>query len=170
MRSEFLNFVQKRVHSRSVAEDILQAAFVKGIEKGDAIRDTDNVVAWFYRLLRNAVIDHYRRSAGSDRALEQWVRELEASDIPQAFEKDEVCRCVTRLLDELKPEYKEALTVVDLGEGNLRDLAERNGISENNAGVRVHRARQALLKQVKLTCGVCATHGCVDCRCGSKCK
>jgi len=45
--------------------------------------------------------------------------------------------------------------------------AAASGISENNAAVRVHRARQALRKQVQLTCGACATHGCVDCRCQS---
>jgi RNA polymerase sigma-70 factor (ECF subfamily) len=29
----------------------------------------------------------------------------------------------------------------------------------------LHRARRALRKQVQVTCGMCATHGCVDCDC-----
>ena len=33
-RQQFLSFIQSRVESREVAQDILQAAFVKGIEKG----------------------------------------------------------------------------------------------------------------------------------------
>jgi RNA polymerase sigma-70 factor (ECF subfamily) len=168
MRAEFLAFVERRVDSPAVAEDILQNAFVRGIEKGGSIRDEESTVAWFYRMLRNAVIDYFRRKHTGDRALEKWARELEGCDVPQEFEKNEVCRCVGRLLEELKPEYKEALRLVDLENCNLRELAQRSGISENNAAVRVHRARRALMKHVTLTCGVCATHGCIDCRCGSK--
>jgi RNA polymerase sigma-70 factor (ECF subfamily) len=168
-RNHFLGFLEKRVGSRATAEDILQSAFVRGIERGGAIRDEETVVAWFYRLLRNAVIDYYRQRESSDRLLEEWARELEACDVPYEMEKEEVCGCVTELLNELKPEYRLALETVDIAEGSLRDLADRAGISAGNAAVRVHRAREALRKQVQLTCGVCAEHGCVDCRCNSGC-
>jgi RNA polymerase sigma-70 factor (ECF subfamily) len=72
------------------------------------------------------------------------------------------------VLTALKPEYREALETVDLGEATPGELASRVGISINNATVRVHRARQALQREVKRTCGVCAEHGCIDCRCKSK--
>jgi len=57
---QFLSFLEKRVESRAVAEDILQSAFVRGLERGGELRDEESAVAWFYRVLRNAVIDHYR--------------------------------------------------------------------------------------------------------------
>ena len=56
----FLSFLTNRVGNRHDAEEILQAAFVRGVERLDTVRDSENVVAWFYRLLRNAVIDYYR--------------------------------------------------------------------------------------------------------------
>ncbi len=59
-RNDFLRFLEKRVESRSVAEDILQSAFIRGIEKASTLRDEESVVAWFYRMLRNAAVDHYR--------------------------------------------------------------------------------------------------------------
>ena len=43
----FLKFLQPRVGGREIAEDILQAAFVKSLEKVDAIRDGGSAVAWF---------------------------------------------------------------------------------------------------------------------------
>src|SRR5688572_24291795 len=55
---EFLAFVQRRVGDRAQAEEILQEAFVRSIAKADTIRDS--AVAWFYRVLRNAIIDHQR--------------------------------------------------------------------------------------------------------------
>lgn len=166
-REKFLAFLQRRVESREVAEDILQAAFVRGIEKGGDLRDDESAVAWFYRMLRNAVIDHYRSRATQDRAAEQWVRELETETKPDAMIQDVACGCVKEVLVDLKPEYRQAIELVDLEEKSLRDLAASAGIAENNAGVRVHRAREALRKAVKATCGTCAEHGCVDCRCKS---
>jgi RNA polymerase sigma-70 factor (ECF subfamily) len=167
-RNEFLGFLEKRVNSRAAAEDILQAAFVRGIERGGDIRDEESVVAWFYRLLRNAVIDHYRKESSCARAMESFARELEGAQVPSPDLHNEICRCVSSVLAGLKPEYREAIEFVDLADAGPSELAKQAGISTNNANVRVHRARQALQKEVKLTCGVCAEHGCVDCRCKLK--
>ena len=47
----------------------------------------------------------------------------------------------------------------------VKDNAEEGGISRTNAGVRLHRARQALRAEVERTCGHCAQQGCTDCTC-----
>jgi RNA polymerase sigma-70 factor, ECF subfamily len=164
-RRQFHSFIQSRVESSEAAEDILQAAFVKGIEKGGALRDEETVVAWFYRLLRNAIIDHYRQRGSLERAAEALVHELETHVEPEDSFKGGICRCVSGLLETLKPEYRDALQTVDLQERTLAELAGKAGITSNNAAVRVHRAREALRKQVTLACGMCATHGCLDCHC-----
>ncbi len=169
--AKFVCFVQKHVNSPTDAEDIVQSAFVRSVEKADTIDDEESVVAWFYRVLRNSIIDHYRRRAARDRGTEEFAREMQDLEQRLAFDpsdRNEVCQCVKPLMDGLKPEYRDALTLIDIEEKPLRDLAAASGISENNAAVRVHRARQALRKQVQLTCGACATHGCVDCRCQSR--
>jgi RNA polymerase sigma-70 factor (ECF subfamily) len=158
---DFVAFVERRVGSRAVAEDIVQAAFVRGIEHGESVNE-EKAVAWFYRVLRNAIVDHYRRQASSARALESLA--LEPEPTPEV--KAEVCACVTGLLDELKPEYRDALRIVDMEDGALADLASQGGITAENAAVRVHRARKALRKKVVEACGTCCTHGCFDCTCG----
>lgn len=163
---ELLGFLERRVGDRALAEDILQAAFVKGIERAGQIRDDESVLAWFYRLLRNAVIDHYRRTGASERRLEALAREAETDDTPQPDTHDAICRCVAPLVDTLKPEYAAALRRVELEGAAVKDFAAETGITPNNAAVRVHRAREALRKQVQRSCGTCAEHGCVDCCCG----
>ena len=62
---QFLAFVERRVGDRALAEDILQDAFVRGVDKADTLASQESVVAWFYRILRHAVIDHYRRRAAA---------------------------------------------------------------------------------------------------------
>src|SRR5690349_17853244 len=72
---EFLRFVERRVGDRATAEELVQDAFVRGLERGDEIRDS--VVGWFYRVLRNAVIDLQRRRAVRDERLARFAAELE---------------------------------------------------------------------------------------------
>jgi RNA polymerase sigma-70 factor (ECF subfamily) len=163
---EFLAFLERRVESRAAAEDILQAAFARALERGAGVQD-ENVVAWFYRVLRNSVIDHYRHRSASARAAEAWGREFIDSQEPDAALRQEICQCISVLLADLKPEYREALRMVDLEDRKLSYLAEQSGISAENAAVRVHRARKALRRKVEQACGTCAEHGCFDCHCES---
>jgi DNA-directed RNA polymerase specialized sigma24 family protein len=55
-RRHFLSFVQRRVSDPGLAEDILQTAYLRALEHRDDFQPSESVVAWFYRLLRNAVI------------------------------------------------------------------------------------------------------------------
>jgi RNA polymerase sigma factor (sigma-70 family) len=164
-RTNFLRFLRNRVSSPEIAEDILQNAFVKSIEKGGEIRDAESIVPWFYRVLRNSVVDYYRQTGRNQQELKGVLADLEtyASATPEP--RNEICQCINPLLENLKPEYRVALTTIDLGDGSLADLASQAGITEGNAAVRIHRARQAMLKQVQMTCGACAEHHCIDCRC-----
>jgi RNA polymerase sigma factor (sigma-70 family) len=164
-RKHFLSFVQRRVSDSGLAEDILQTAYLRAFQHQDDFNPSESVVAWFYRLLRNAVIDSYRRHASRERALEAWTRELEISVQPSPDLQNEVCACLDGILEGLKPEYSEALRAIDLGEQRVQDFAEHHGISASNAGVRLHRARAALRKQLLRTCATCAEHGCLNCTC-----
>ncbi|HEY0593583.1 MAG TPA: sigma-70 family RNA polymerase sigma factor [Thermoanaerobaculia bacterium] len=162
---QFLGFLEKRLSDRALAEDILQDAFVKTLEKGDEIRDEGASVAWFYRMLRNAVIDQYRRNGARSRALEGLAREMEGAVEPPPEIHGAICGCVARLAATLKPEYADAIQRIEVDGVPVQEYAAQAGITANNAAVRVFRARDALRKQVKASCGTCAEHGCIDCHC-----
>jgi len=159
----FLAFLERRVGSREVAEDILQEAFVRGLARAGQVRDQESVVAWFYRVLRNALVDHWRRSATERRVFED-APETEPSVDPELMTT--VCACATALLDTLKPEYAQALRRVDVDGVSVKAFAGETNVTANNASVRLFRAREALRRQVTRSCGTCATHGCLDCTCG----
>lgn len=165
---EFLQFLERRVGNRAVAEDILQDAFVKGLRRAETLRDEGSATAWFYRSLRNALIDHYRRGGASERALAAVAAELDEAQAPDVELQDAVCKCVGRLATTLKPEYAEALQRVEVDGLSVQSFAAEAGITANNAAVRLFRARKALQKQLQVSCGTCASHGCLDCTCGEK--
>jgi RNA polymerase sigma factor (sigma-70 family) len=163
-RREFLAFLEGRVGDRATAEDILQDAFAKAAGRAGEIRKAESAVAWFYRLLRNAIVDHRRRAGAEQRALTVLAGEL-AAPAAESATKGAVCACVARLADSLKPEYADALRQVEIEGAAVKDYARDRGISPSNAGVRVHRARNALRELVVISCGACAEHGCLDCEC-----
>jgi RNA polymerase sigma-70 factor (ECF subfamily) len=164
-RETFLRFVERRVGRRDVAEDLVQTAFAKGLARGDA--PPESAVAWFYRVLRNAIVDHFRRRATAER------RAADADVATLAAPEDEelratVCACVGKLAATLKPEYAEALRRVELEGLAVKDYAARAGVTAANAGMRLSRARTALRRSLFRACGLCAEHGCRDCRCGAR--
>lgn len=167
-RASFLAFVKRRVRDPELAEDILQAAYVRALETSSSVRDDGSVVAWFYAVLRNAIVDHFRRSTSESSAYTRWAQEF-AAETDTALADDStrnfVCGCLEHVLPLLRPAYAELLREVDLNETPLAAFAQSHRLTTGNAAVRAHRARAALRKQLSLTCGVCSTHACLDCSC-----
>src|SRR5687768_17292005 len=79
----FLGYLERRIGDRALAEDILQDAFVKVIDDPGRAPADEGVVPWFYRTLRNAAIDQFRRRGAASRALEAFARELEMHASPE---------------------------------------------------------------------------------------
>lgn len=166
-RGRFLAFLSSRLGSRDEAEELLQAAYLKGLRSGGAVKDREKITAWFFQLLRNALTDHWRKRAAEGRAIDSFGAEALRRERIDAEKLDrEVCRCVAALVETMKPEYADAIKKVDLEHATVRELAKTSGVSANSAAVRLHRARKSLKKRLIQTCGKCAEHGCRDCDCG----
>ena len=161
----FLSYLERRVGDRALAEDILQDAFVKVVGRPEQVPEGEAIVPWFYRTLRNAAIDRFRRRGAVDRAYEAFARELETHELPASETEREICACISRLAGTLKPEYGDALRAIEVEGTPVKVFAEQKGLSPANAGVRVFRAREALRKRVMESCGTCAEHGCLNCTC-----
>jgi RNA polymerase sigma factor (sigma-70 family) len=165
LRRRFLVFIERRVSDRAIAEDILQGAYLRALEAKGRLREDESAVAWFYRILRNAIIDHYRRRTTEGAALDRWALELEKTTVAEPKLQETTCQCIAGALEVIAPAYAELLRQVDLREGSLAAYAAANNITQGNAAVRAHRARAALRKQLIRCCGTCAEHGCVECTC-----
>lgn len=163
MHSKFLHFLRGKVGNPAIAEDILQGAYVRAIQHESELRKEESSLAWFYRILRNAITDYYRQNAVRSRSTERL-----AAEWSEAYEmelQDQACTCIREILPDLKADYRSAIERVDLGGESIESFAESEQTTANNAYVRLHRARKALAKKLIEVCGSCATHRCVDCSC-----
>lgn len=175
-RARFLAFVTRHVRDAAAAEDVLQDAFLKAHDRAHALRDDESVEAWFYRILRNAIVDRARRASAyaraseafaADRAMDQAVDPAvdPAVSLDGEALRETACACVEMLLPTLTPAQQTMVREVDLRERPVQALADELGIERNAAYVRLHRARKALRDALVRCCGGCADGHCARCDC-----
>jgi RNA polymerase sigma factor (sigma-70 family) len=168
-RSLFETFLRRRVQDDFLAQDLLQQSFVKAIQQQHSLNNEESVVPWFYRILRNTLIDYYRSQASENTRREEFLKQscvLADDQVPSLDEtKATVCSCLDGVISALSPGYADLIRRVDLTDEPLTVVARDLQITPNNATVRLHRARQALRKSLETSCGICSKHGCLHCTC-----
>lgn len=168
-RNAFKAFLTARVGSAAEAEDILQNGLLKAMQRAGELQDDAKLTAWFYQLLRHAIVDHYR-SRGARRRRDDALGTLVASlgeDVapaPKSWEA-QLCRCLGSVVDTLKPQYADLLRRVDLNGESVQAAARALKMTPNNASVTLHRARKELRIRLEAFCGACAEGACLDCNC-----
>lgn len=61
-QTDFYRLAVSYVKNRDVALDVVQEAIVKALSKVDTVRDPAYLKTWFYRILINEAMNHFRRS------------------------------------------------------------------------------------------------------------
>jgi RNA polymerase sigma-70 factor (ECF subfamily) len=162
---EFLRFLSRRTRSIEEAEDILQDFYLKAIRNARTIKEPGALKGWLAQVLRRTLTDYYRRASVRKAALQR----LEASESSGLVIDDDadraVCSCLYRILPTMPAEYSQLIWQIDLLGQPRSKVARSLGISANNLGVRLHRARRALRQALMRFCTTCPTHGFLNCAC-----
>jgi RNA polymerase sigma-70 factor (ECF subfamily) len=158
----FHAFARRRLGDEQLAADAVQESLPKALKAEPNLSDRENLLAWFYRILRNVLTDLHRRKAAGDRAMSAYATDFEAAS---EGEKTEICGCLHALLPAMEPSYADLIRRHEFQGVSQSDLAQELGITPNNLKVRLHRARRQLRSLLEKTCTVCASHGCLDCTC-----
>lgn len=162
---EFLRFVSRRTRNLDDAEDILQDFYLKALRSARTIKEPGALKGWLAQVLRRTVTDYYRRASVRKAALLR----LQALEDPVVKIDDDaeraVCSCLYRILPTMPSEYAQLIWQVDLLGQPRSKVAKAQGISANNLGVRLHRARRALYSALLRFCTTCPTHGFLNCAC-----
>lgn len=168
LRPAQVKWVQARTGSADLAEEVVQQALLRALEKLHSLRQPERLPAWFRRIVKHSLMDELARRQ-KQLPLEDWLARTEADEPPAAEAESAACLCSLELLKQLKPAYAELLDQVDLQDQPLQEAAAALGITPNNAGVRLHRARQALRRKLSETCGTDSVAACRDCGCDAAC-
>jgi RNA polymerase sigma-70 factor, ECF subfamily len=136
-------FIAARIRNRDDAEDVLQDVFVKIHDQLPRLEDSTRLLAWVYKITRNAITDYYRRRGRSPELTTEYPEDLAAAD-PEKDLTDEVVAWLLPVIDTLPPKYRDAMRLSEVQGLTQQETAERLGISLSGAKSRVQRGRERL--------------------------
>jgi RNA polymerase sigma-70 factor (ECF subfamily) len=147
--AELRGWLRHRLGNPVDAEDMLQDLFIKAMRQGERFCAIGNARAWLFEVARNALADRLRMK----RDLIELPADL-ASEVEEVATVDSLVACLPRVLSELSPEDREAITLCDLQGLPQDEYARRKGLSLPGAKSRVQRARKRLREQLTQACQV----------------
>ena len=144
---KLLAFIQQRVGSRELAQDILHDVFVKILGREDCLREPAKITAWLYQVTRNAIIDRFR----SNRFHEELPQEIPANDEESTAEA-RLAGFLRPMIETLPAIYRDALILSDIDGLRLKQIAEREGLTVSAVKSRVQRGRRMLEAMLRDCC------------------
>lgn len=141
--------------SKYQAEDLTQEIFVRVYQNLASFHaDSGSFLVWVLRISRNWIIDRYRQARRSPRL--EGSREIEAMNLQdesrpsqqRLVEQAEASRVLREALDCLSFEDRNAIILRELEGMGYQEMADRLGIPKGTVKSRIHRARNALARQL----------------------
>jgi RNA polymerase sigma-70 factor, ECF subfamily len=155
-------FISRRVRNQADVDDLVQRVLLQIVKGLASLRNVELLHAWVYRTARNVIVDYYRSSTGRREVASGGAEDLAAvSEEAQANSHDderaalqELAGCMTPMIRQLPPAYREAVTLADLEGINQADAATRAGVSVSAMKSRIQRGRQQLKAVLEDCCRV----------------
>jgi len=150
--------VFRMVRDRSLAEELTQDAFVKAFRRLDSFRGEALFTTWLYRIAVNVCHDQRGSTAARIRGRETSLDAPETGrlDPPASqalpdedLESREIGDLFRAGVNALEPKYRAAFLLRHQEGLSYAEIAAVLEISENNAKVRVHRAREMVLEGLR---------------------
>jgi len=163
-----LRIAVRITNSWEAAEDVVQEAFSRLIEKRMVFPSDDDARYWLIRVVKNASINYSKRKMREYKAYEHWwnseTTSARAAANPVSAEdnaiyvnagtdrsaenellRKESAEEIRDALGKLPEKLRIVLVLKEYEGMNYREIAKVLGITEGNVKVRAFRAREALL-------------------------
>jgi len=143
-RDDVYAYVASLLRDGPAAEEVTAAAFERAYRKRNHFDpERGEPRAWLFGIARNAALDELRRR-GRQAELAAEPADLESLGAPEGAEHHERRLAVSAALERLQPSERELIALKFFAGLENREIARVLGLSESNAGTRLHRAMTKL--------------------------
>ncbi len=161
-REALLRYALQRVSDYGAAEDLVQDTFASAWHGREHFRGDCTERTWLTGILRNKIIDHYRRKArrpailasdlerpdGVEGEVISWIErqpDLRNGHAPgAAAERNEFMSELADAIEHLPEKMGRAFHLREIEGLSTEEITEELNISKANLWVLIHRAKQAL--------------------------
>ena len=147
---QLYRFIYFKVGNREEAEDLCSAMFLKTWHYilENSLKDQKTLKALFYKISRNLIIDHYRKTKGRETMSLDDEKGIKITDEKQNLKHDLELKADLLVLEsklpELKDEYREIIILRFINELSIKEIAEVLDKSRGNVRILIYRALNAL--------------------------
>lgn len=135
--------------NRETAEDLTSEVMLKAYEAFEDFDQERNFKVWIYRIARNHLIDHYKKTKKNIVDLEDAEYELKFDDkLEEKAETKMKMEHVEQAIERLPEQHKEVITLKFMSEMTNKEIAEILNLKETHVRVLVNRATGGLKKQL----------------------
>jgi len=158
-----LNYISK-IAGPIQAEDIAQEAFVKVSRNLSSFRGESKLCTWLHRIAKNTAIDKMRSASFRHSSVQLSLENINTIEdqlaessgkidrIDQHVIQKEMSTCVRQFIDDLPSDYRTVIVLRELKGLTNKKIAEILNISQENAKIRLHRARTKLKESLNDGC------------------
>ena len=160
-QTPLFNFAVRQIGSPSVAEEVVQDAFVRVVQNAADFKHEARFTTWVYTIVRNLCIDHLRKRAlRKHPSLDEPVRGKDSSDSagPSLGERTEDPRAsvereatgkelsvkIAAAVEALPEDQREVFLLREGSNLPFKEIAEITGVSENTVKSRMRYALERL--------------------------
>jgi len=142
----------RMVAEADTAQDVVQEACVKALQKLDGFEGRSSLATWLHRITINCASDALRSDAKRRQGhgqLQAWAVSAVTENGPaEAAEQQELFGLAWRALDDLPAECRLAFALTQLDGYSYDEAAEIEGQPRGTIASRVYRAKKLLLEQM----------------------
>ena len=137
-QEDFYRLAFSYVKNRDAALDVVQESIVKALSKADTLREPAYLKTWFYRILLNESMNHFRRTS---RILP--LEELEQQSAPTGRDPGERLDLYDAI-DRLNPREQAVIKLRFFEDMKLEEIAQATDANLNTVKSRLYKALRKL--------------------------
>jgi RNA polymerase sigma-70 factor (ECF subfamily) len=143
-RDDVYAYVASLLRDAPAAEEVTAATFERAYRKRNHFDpERGEPRAWLFGIARNAALDELRRR-GRQAELAAEPEDLESHSVEEGAVHSERRLTVSAALEQLAPRERELIALKFFAGLENREIARVLGITESNAGTKLHRAMTKL--------------------------
>ena len=144
-----LRYATRMLGSPDAAADAVAEGLVRAYRHLAGCRDPSSLRTWLYRIVANRCKSHLGRRSTGDVSLDEAPFIADPGDNEAAVERAEQWALLERALMTLSPEKREAFLLKHVEGMSYEEIAAATGERVPTLKMRVHRARESLLRALK---------------------
>ena len=139
-QEDFYRLAFSYVKNRDAALDVVQESIVRALSKSDSLRQPEYLKTWFYRILLNESMNHYRRS----KRLVPLEESVAVADGPAPASDPAELLDLYAAIDRLDPKEQAIIKLRFFEDMKLEEIAHITGTNLNTVKSRLYKSLRKL--------------------------